>query len=126
MWYKLAADSLVVIHLAFILFVALGGLAVIRWKRLAWLHIPAAAWGVLIEFYGWICPLTPLENRLRLTAVDRGYPGGFIDHYLIPLIYPSGLTRNDQLILGSLIVVINLLIYAFLVVILFRKQRRSA
>lgn len=126
MWPKLAADSLVGIHFVFILFVALGGLLVIRWKRLVWLHIPAAAWGALIEFLGWICPLTPLENRLRLTAVDQGYPGGFIDHYLIPLIYPPGLTSNIQLILGFLIVVVNTIVYTFLLVSLFRQRSRSA
>jgi hypothetical protein len=107
MLYRLAADALVVVHLAFIIFVVLGGFLACRWRWLAWLHIPAALWGALIEFMGWICPLTPWENSLRRLAGDAGYEGGFIAHYLTPIIYPSGLTPTIQVLLGSLVVLLN-------------------
>ncbi|HEY8538055.1 MAG TPA: DUF2784 domain-containing protein [Steroidobacteraceae bacterium] len=111
MTYRLLADAVAVLHFAFILFVVLGGLAVLRWPRLAWLHIPAAAWGALIEFGGWICPLTPLENMLRERAGEAGYSGGFIDHYVTGLIYPEGLTRPMQFAVGALVLAINGLVY---------------
>jgi hypothetical protein len=108
---QLAANLLVLAHLVFILFVGFGGLLVLRWKWLIWVHLPAAAWGALIEFGGWICPLTPLENSLRQIAGAKGYSGGFIEHYLLPLIYPADLTRELQMILGGGVLLINLLIY---------------
>ncbi len=114
MLYSLAADLLVVLHLAFILFVMLGGLLVWRRGWLAWLHLPAVAWGALLEFYGWLCPLTPWEQQLRLAAGEAGYSGGFIAHYLLPILYPPGLTHNVQLLLGTGVIVINLLIYGWL------------
>jgi hypothetical protein len=107
------ADIVVVIHFAFVLFVVLGGLLVLRWPRLAYVHLPAAAWGVLIEFAGWICPLTPLEQSLRQRAGGQGYSGSFIEHYLLPLLYPSALTRDIQLVLGSVALAVNLGIYAY-------------
>jgi len=109
---RLAADALVLLHLAFILFVVLGGLLVAWRPRLAWLHLPAAAWGAWIEAAGAICPLTPWENRLRAMAGDAGYPGGFVEHYLIPLVYPPGLTPSDQRWLALGVVLLNLAIYA--------------
>ncbi|HET9265871.1 MAG TPA: DUF2784 domain-containing protein [Vicinamibacterales bacterium] len=112
--YGLLADALLVAHLAFVLFVTLGGLLVLKWRRLAWLHIPAAAWGATIEFAGWICPLTPLENDLRARAGQSGYEGDFIARYLMPVVYPDGLTRQDQLLLGSAALAINLAIYVWL------------
>jgi hypothetical protein len=112
--YGLLADALLVAHLAFVLFVTLGGLLVLKWRRLAWLHIPAAAWGATIEFAGWICPLTPLENDLRARAGQSGYEGDFIARYLMPVVYPDGLTRQDQLLLGSTALAINLAIYVWL------------
>lgn len=105
------ADLLVLLHLAFILFVLFGGLLVLRWRRLLWLHLPVVAWGAAIEFVGWVCPLTPLENRLRAAAGDAGYGGGFIEHYLIPLIYPADLTRELQWLLGAVVLVVNAVVY---------------
>jgi len=107
----LSADIVVLLHLGFILFVALGGLLVLRWPRLAWAHLPAVVWGALVEFTGWICPLTPLENRLRVAAGDLAYTGGFIERYIVPIVYPTGLTRGMQLALGTAVIVINLAIY---------------
>ena len=104
------ADLLVAIHFGFILFVIFGGFLVIKWRRLIWLHLPAAIWGALIEFIGWICPLTHWENNLR-AASGGGYASGFIGHYIIPLIYPSGLTREIQIGLGLIVILLNLLAY---------------
>ena len=107
----MAADLLVILHLAFILFVMLGGLLLFRWPWVAWLHLPAVAWGALIELIGWICPLTPLEQRFRQAAGEAGYSGGFIEQYLLPLIYPDNLTREIQLALGMLVIIFNAVIY---------------
>lgn len=107
----LAADSLVFLHLLFVLFVLFGGLLVYRWPRWAWVHVPAFVWGAVIEFRSWVCPLTPLEQRLRALAGEDGYTGGFVEHYILPLIYPEGLTREIQLALGLLVLGVNTLIY---------------
>jgi len=109
--HRLLADAVLVLHLAFILFVVLGGLLVLRAPRLAWLHLPVVAWATLIEFFGWICPLTPLEKRLRELGGEQGYAGGFIEHYLTALIYPAGLTRNLQYLIGALVIAINAAVY---------------
>ena len=115
MIYRLLADLVFLAHLAFVLFVVLGGVAV-WWKpKLAWLHLPAVAWGALIEFAGWICPLTPWEQSLRRLAGERGYSGGFVEHYLFPLLYPEGLTRDVQITLGMLVLIINVAAYAFII-----------
>ena len=111
MIFRALADAVLLLHLAFILFVVLGGLLVLRHPRLLWLHLPAAAWGALIEFAGWICPLTPLEQRMRTLGGDDAYSGGFIDHHIVPLIYPEGLTRELQLLLGTFVLAINAVIY---------------
>ncbi len=115
MIYRALADLVLVVHLTFVLFVVLGGLLVLRWPRAAWLHIPAAVWGVLIEYTGWICPLTPLENSFRARGGEAGYSGGFIAHYIQPLLYPAGLTRSTQVVLGSLVLVLNLIAYGIAV-----------
>lgn len=107
------ADAVVVLHFAFVVFVAFGGLLILKWPRLVWLHIPAVAWGVAIELGGWICPLTPLENHLREQAGERHYSGDFIGRYLMPVVYPEGLTREAQLLLGLAALLLNLGIYAF-------------
>lgn len=111
--YSAFADAVLVLHFGFIAFVALGGLLVFRWPRVAWVHIPCALWGVAIEFGGWICPLTPLENRLRTLAGEAVYHGDFIARYLTPVIYPEGLSREAQLVLGLAALVVNVAIYAF-------------
>lgn len=118
---QLAGDMVVLAHLLFIIFVILGGLLVLRWPRLAYLHIPAALWGAVVELRGWICPLTPLEHRFRQTTGHGSQPSGFIDHYILPLVYPPGLTREGQILLGLLVVAVNVAIYCFL---LSRKQRK--
>jgi len=120
--YRALADLVLVFHLAFVLFVVLGGLLVLRWPRVAWLHVPAAIWGVLIEYTGWICPLTPLENSFRARGGEAGYSGGFIEHYIQPLLYPAGLTRSTQVVLGSLALVLNLTAYA---IVMSRMRRRE-
>ncbi|MBA3759204.1 MAG: DUF2784 domain-containing protein [Gemmatimonadales bacterium] len=106
------ADFVVVLHFLFVLFVVLGGLLVLRWPRVAWLHLPAAIWGAAIELAGGICPLTPLENSLRRQAGGTGYSGGFIEYYILPVLYPSDLTRSVQIVLGLLVIALNLAIYA--------------
>ena len=123
MIYRALADLVLVIHLAFALFVVLGGLLVLRWPRLALLHVPAAAWGVLIEYSGWICPLTPLENSFRVRGGEAGYSGGFIEHYIQPALYPAGLTRSTQLVLGSLVLILNLTAYAM---VISKSRNRAA
>jgi hypothetical protein len=110
----LLPDLVVVFHFLFVLFVVFGGLLVLRWPRVAYLHLPVAVYGALIELIGWICPLTPLENRLRESAGLSGYRGGFVEHYILPVLYPSGLTRGVQLVLGVAVITLNLLIYGVL------------
>lgn len=112
MHYSFLADVVVLVHAAFVLFVVLGGVAVLRWPRLAWLHIPAALWGVIIEFGGCICPLTDLENLLRRKEGGTGYEISFIEHYLESILYPLGLTRCTQFVFGLSVLCINLAVYA--------------
>jgi Protein of Unknown function (DUF2784) len=113
MLFRWLADGLVTLHAAFVAFVVLGGVAAIRWPRVAWAHIPAAIWGFLIELTGWICPLTPLENAWRMRAGDAGYTGGFVEHYLLRVLYPAGLTRSIQWTLGAGVLILNVVAYAF-------------
>lgn len=114
------ADLVVLLHVLFVAFVVFGGLLALRWPRIIWLHVPAAVWGVLIEFTGWICPLTPLENRLREAAGESAYEGDFVGRYILPALYPEGLTRTSQLILGAVAMAINGVIYA--VIFLARRS----
>ena len=111
MIYRLLADLVLVVHLGFVLFVVLGGLLVLRSPRWAWAHVPAAVWGVVVEYSGWLCPLTPLETALREWGGTAGYTGGFIEHYVSAVIYPVGLTRPWQIALGSLALLLNACIY---------------
>ena len=111
LFFRIAADGLVVIHLVFILFVIMGGLMLFRWPWMIWIHVPTAVWGGLVELFGAPCPLTPLENHLRQAGHAEAYSGGFIDHYIMPIVYPPGLTRQTQVVLGVLILVINFAIY---------------
>ena len=111
MSYRLLADFVLVVHAAFVAFVMLGGLAVLRWPRLAWVHLPVVIWGAGIEFAGGICPLTPLENHWRRLAGEQGYTGGFVEQYVLAALYPEGLTRGMQLALGLLVIAVNAVIY---------------
>lgn len=111
--YLLLADLIVVLHLGFIAFAALGALLLFKWPRLIWLHLPAMIWAAITEFRGLICPLTPLENWLRQQAGADPYQSGFISHYLLPLIYPPGLSPSIQWLLGGILVTLNLLIYTW-------------
>ena len=111
MGYRVAADLVVLIHFAFVAFVVGGGLLAYRWPRARWVHLPAALWGVLIEWTGGVCPLTPLEIALRQRGGEAGYAGGFVEHYVIPVLYPSALTRPVQVALGAGVVLANVVIY---------------
>jgi hypothetical protein len=116
MVFRLLADLTVVLHVAFVVFVVLGGVLVLRWPRMAWVHLPAAAWGAWVEFADWLCPLTPLENWLRVQGAGAAYTSSFIEHYLVPLLYPASLSRHLQYALGALVLLVNAIIYAFVVV----------
>ena len=111
MLYRLLADLLVALHATFVVFVVIGGFLALRWRRLPWVHVPAALWGATIEFMGWVCPLTPLENHFRRLAGETGYSGGFIEHYLIPVLYPADYTLPLRLTLGAGVVVLNAVAY---------------
>jgi hypothetical protein len=112
--YPLLADLVLIVHLAFVVFVLCGGLLVLRWRWIAWLHLPAAAWGAVVEFTGWICPLTPLENWLRAQGGEATYARDFVGRYLLPILYPDALTPDIQVMLGALVLVVNLMIYGWL------------
>jgi hypothetical protein len=119
--YDVLADLVVFIHLSFVLFAVLGALLGIWWRKVLWLHLPAVVWAAWIEFSGKICPLTPLENWLRIRGGGSGYGGDFVGHYLMPILYPSGLTRKVQFILGAVVVAVNLIIYGY--VFFIRKPK---
>jgi hypothetical protein len=121
-FYGLLADATVVVHLAFILFVIFGGLLALRWPRVAWLHVPAALWGAVVEFTGRICPLTPIENRFRLASGRPSYSSSFIEHYLVPIVYPADLTREAQILLGLVVVALNAVVYG----LLWRRRARAS
>lgn len=124
MLYRILADILVILHLAFVCFVVLGGLLVLRRRRWAWVHLPAAVWGALVEFMGWICPLTPQEVRLRMLGGEGGYTGGFVENYLIPLLYPGNLTQGHQVVLGLFVVALNIFFYGLAFRDFYRRQER--
>lgn len=115
MLFRLLTSLVILTHVLYVVFVMVGGFLAWRWREVAWLHVPAAAWGVAIEFGGWVCPLTPIENYFRARAGIAGYSGGFLDHYLTPLLYPAGLTLPRQAVLGALAVAVNLLAYGVLI-----------
>ena len=123
MLYRLLADIVLILHAGFVAFVVLGALLVLRWPRIAWVHVPVVLWGAGIEFLGGICPLTPLENHWRRLAGELGYPGGFVEHYVLSALYPDGLTHRAQLVLGALVLLINAAIYAW---ILWRRRSDRA
>ena len=121
MLYGLTADLVVLLHFGFILFVLFGGGLVLVWRRIAWVHVPAVIWGCLIEFAGWYCPLTPLEQWLRKAAGEVVYLGGFVEHHIAALIYPAWLTRELQILLGSVVLIANISVY----LLVWRKRDRS-
>lgn len=105
------ADLVLIVHLAFVVFVLLGGLLVLRWRWIAWLHLPAVAWGAGVEFTGWICPLTPLENWLRAQGGEFGYEGDFLARSILALLYPEALTYDIRVVLGIVVLLVNSLVY---------------
>ena len=123
MVYYALANLVIVVHLAFVIFAALGGFLALKWRRLAWLQVPAFLWGALVELAGWVCPLTPLENWLRERGAGLVYRTGFIEHYLLPLLYPYNLTRGIQVFLGLLVLSVNLGLYGWL---LWRRRQTRA
>jgi hypothetical protein len=123
MLFRVLADVAVVLHVGFVLFVVVGGVLVMRWPRVAWVHLPAAAWGAWVEFAGWVCPLTPLENALRTRGGEAAYTSSFVEQYLMPILYPAVLSRELQYVLGALVLIVNALVYAF---VLRRRLRPVA
>lgn len=113
--YNLFADLIVLAHFLFIVFVICGGLLVIRWPKAAFIHLPAAAWGATVEFFGWICPLTALENHFRNLAGYNRYSGDFIFRYLVPIIYPENLTALMQIFFGFLVILTNIIFYSIVI-----------
>ena len=122
MLYAVAAEAVLLLHAAFILFAVGGGVLVLRWRWLLWLHLPAAGWAAVVVIAGWVCPLTPIEQMLRGLAGQDGYGDSFIEHYLVLLIYPPGLTRPLQVLLGLLVVAVNVAVYLGV----WRNGRRSS
>jgi len=120
MLYRVLADGVVLFHFAFVVFAVLGGLLAFRWRWMPALHLPALAWAALVEFNGWICPLTPWENALRRMGGEAGYGGGFVEHYLLPVLYPAALTRDLQWTLGTALVAFNAVVY----LLLWQRRRR--
>ena len=122
MIYSFLADLLVVFHLVFILYGIAGAMLIFKWPKTIWLHLPSCFWGMTVEFTGWICPLTPWEIQLRRLAGEEGYTESFIEHYLILIIYPSGLNREIQMLLGSIVLIVNLSLYTL---ILIKRRKRK-
>ncbi len=122
MVYGFLADAIAIVHFLFVVFVVAGGLAVLRWPRVAWLHLPAAAWGALVEVMGWVCPLTPLEDRLRVLGGAAASRGDFVARVILPVLYPEQLTPGIQKLLGGLVLAVNVVVYAFVL----RRWRRAA
>ena len=122
MFYLWLADLVVIIHLSFVAFVIAGGLLALKWRQFAYIHIPAVGWAVVVEIMGWVCPLTPVEIWLRENAGEKGYTTGFIEHYILPVLYPAELTRTVQLILGILLLSLNVAIYSWIV---FRSMKKT-
>jgi hypothetical protein len=122
MIYRILAETVLLAHFTFILFVIFGGLLTFRWRKAAWVHLPCLAWGAVMVMAGWVCPLTPLENSLRRRAGLEGYDTGFIEHYLLPVVYPQGMTFTVQIVLGVMLLGFNIFVYLWW---LARRRRRS-
>ena len=125
MYYQIAADLVVLLHLGFVGFVVAGGLLVLKWRPVAAIHIPAALWGALVELQGWYCPLTPLEQYLRKAGGQSAYSGDFVERYLILFLSPADLDREMQMLLGAAVVAINLVLYAWVLIQLQRRRKRG-
>jgi hypothetical protein len=125
MTYRLLADLVTLVHFLFVAFVVLGGFLAWRWPAVVWAHVPAALWGAFIEFSGRVCPLTPLEVWLRGEGGTAGYSGGFVERYVIPLLYPADLTTDIQVLLGVVVTAINGVAYGVLVARLFRRRQKA-
>jgi hypothetical protein len=115
MVYRLLSDFIVIAHFLYILFVITGALIALRWKKIIWLHIPAVIWGATVEYTGWICPLTPWETRFRMLAGEEVYHGDFIGNYILPVIYPEEVTRNIQIVLGTIVIIVNIMLYGIII-----------
>jgi len=122
---RIAADAVLLVHFAFVAFVVLGGLLLLRWPALAWIHLPAVAWAAIVELAGWVCPLTPLEVTLRQAAGVSGYSGDFLEHYIVALLYPEGLTRTLQVSLGAFVILINVFLYSAVLRRVWAERRAS-
>ncbi len=120
MVFSLLADLALLLHAGFVLFVLFGGLLIVKWPRVRWAHLPAVAWGAIVELTGWICPLTPLESWLRRQGGDASFEEDFLQRYLLVLLYPDGFERETQIALGVIVVVLNLAVYSWL----WRRSRR--
>ena len=120
---RLLADAVVVFHVLFIAFAVCGGALALRWRRVIWLHLPAVVWAVLVEVMSWPCPLTPLENHFRRRGGQAGYHESFVEHYIMPVLYPEGLTDEIQFLIGTGVFTINLATYSF---VIWRWRRRRA
>jgi len=120
--YRVLADLVLAFHAVFVVFAILGGILVLRWRRILWLHVPAVSWGVVVEFTGWICPLTPLENSLRTAGGGQAYSGDFVQHCIFPLLYSTTLTRSDQISFGLGLLLINVAVYG----LVFHRLRRAS
>lgn len=112
---RIFADLTVIFHFSFVIFVLFGALLLLRWHKLIWLHLPCVTWGILVEFMGWYCPLTPLENYFRDKAGLELYSGDFVMQYIMPILYPQGLTRDWQLVFGFIVLLFNAIIYGYLI-----------
>lgn len=126
MTYRWLATLVVVGHALFVVFVLFGGVLVLRWPRVAWVHIPCAVWGMLVEYANWICPLTPIEDSLRQRAAEGGYSGGFLQHYVLKILYPNGLTRDVQIVLGTIVLVLTCAVYAVAIARWRQTRKRPA
>jgi len=115
MSYRILADLVLILHFAFVVFAVLGAFLILKWRWVAWIHVPAAIWGAVVEFAGWLCPLTPLEHWLRVEAGMAVERIGLVEQYLVPLLYPTPLTRGLQIVLGAVVLGVNGLIYVWVV-----------
>ena len=125
MLYSALADFVVLAHVAFILFAVLGGFLVLKWRWVAWLHIPAAVWAVVVQVSNWYCPLTPLEIRLRELGGAMSYHTSFVEHYVLPVLYPAALTKQEEVTLGIVVLAINVGVYVFVVGDIARRPRKD-